>query len=76
MIVTILAGIGILWWFLGRNNSETSVVQELNTSLSALSATTSMSVPVTADPLKQATPAVNPIEKTNPFNNTYENPFQ
>lgn len=74
--VVVLVGIAMLWWFFGRNNPETSITQELNTSLSALTATTSLEVPVTADPLKQATPAVNPIKKTNPFNDIYENPFQ
>lgn len=66
------------WWFLRQKNVQQEAVRtaELNSSLDAITATTSVEVPTTADPLKSATPEVNPIEKTNPFNNEYQNPFQ
>ena len=69
--------VGVAWW-LERGGSKAPVapVQELNDSLTALTATTSVSVPAVSDPLKGATPAVDPLEKTNPFNSTYENPFK
>lgn len=80
-VLIIALAIGV-WWYMakqdrGKDTSGTSQsVTELNSSLEAITATTSVLVPTTADPLKSATPAVNPIEKTNPFNNEYQNPFQ
>lgn len=65
------------WWFLQKRAQQEAIqTAELNSSLDAITATTSVEVPTTVDPLKSATPAVNPIEKTNPFNNEYQNPFQ
>ena len=79
-------GVGVLliivvfvWWYVGQKRAQQEQVQsaaELDSSLEAITATTSASVPTTENPLKSATPAVNPTEKTNPFNNEYQNPFQ
>ncbi len=76
--VVLIVIVVFAWWFLRqkRIQQEASQTAELNSSLDAIMATTSVEVPTTADPLKSATPAVNPIEKTNPFNNEYQNPFQ
>lgn len=79
LIVVLVIGV---WWYMtkrGHEQDTTDVSQsvtELNSSLEAITATTTVLVPTTVDPLKSATPAVNPIEKTNPFNNEYQNPFQ
>lgn len=64
------------WYFTQEPVQEQTSVTELTSSLDALVATTSVSIPTTANPLKSATPTVNPTEKTNPFNNEYQNPFQ
>lgn len=66
------------WWFFRQKRVQQEAIQtaELSSSLDAITATASVEVPTTADPLKSATPAINPIEKTNPFNNEYQNPFQ
>lgn len=77
--VVVLAAIAVLaWWRMGQKPAPEapSPAADLNSSLKAITATTSASVPTTANPLKSATPAVNPIQKTNPFNNAYQNPFK
>lgn len=78
LIVLVIVLIVGAWWYASRQprSQEVQSVAELNSSLNAITATTTVTVPTTADPLKSATPAVNPIEKTNPFNNAYNNPFQ
>ena len=76
--VILIVIVAFAWWFLRqkRVQQEVSQTAELNSSLDAITATTSVNVPTTDNPLKSATPTVNPIEKTNPFNNEYQNPFQ
>lgn len=77
--VVVLAAIAVLaWWRMGQKPAQEapSPAADLNSSLKAITATTSTSVPTTANPLKSATPVVNPIQKTNPFNNAYQNPFK
>ena len=66
------------WWFVSEQNSVQKVqsVTELSSSLDAITAPTAVIVPTTVNPLKTATPVMNPVEKTNPFNNEYQNPFQ
>ena len=76
--VVLIVIVAFAWWFLRqkRVQQEASQTAELNSTQDKNNATTSASIPTTDNPLKSATPAVNPIEKTNPFNNEYQNPFQ
>ena len=73
VIVLLVLAATALWYLAYRRGDSTA---ELNFSLDAITATTSTSIPSTSNSLKAATPAVNPIEKTNPFTNEYQNPFQ
>lgn len=76
-LVGVVAIAAFVWWYAGRGTAnEAGSAAQLNSSLDAITATTSVTIPATSNPLKSATPVVNPIEKTNPFNNEYQNPFQ
>ena len=76
--VLVVAVALLSWWYLGQKSAQEAATQTeaLSSSVDALTATTSATVPATTDPLKSATPAINPIDKTNPFNNEYQNPFE
>ena len=53
---------------------EAELVRNLSSSLESSSAS-EINVPST-NPAKAAVPSVDPSEKTNPFNDEYENPFE
>lgn len=76
--VLVVAAVLLAWWYLGQRSAQEVATQtaQLSSSVDAVTATTSASVPTTVDPLKSATPVINPIDKTNPFNNEYQNPFE
>lgn len=79
-LVAIVVAAVFAWWLVAHEKKNALPVQNETTEPSAalgqIVATTSASVPATANPIPQATPAVNPVEKTNPFANEYHNPFQ
>lgn len=77
-VVLVAAAALAAWWYISQEGAQKANTQTeaLSSSVDALTATTSVSVPATADPLKSATPVINPIGKTNPFNNEYQNPFE
>lgn len=76
VVALIIIGAGYWWYRSWQAAQSVQSLQELNAALGEASATTT--VPATSDPLKTATPAVNPTQKTNPFtpkSNAYQNPF-
>lgn len=86
--VAALAVIALVAWYVwpAPPSQSAQTAGELNAALEQVQSASSVSVPATANPLKQATPAVNPIDVTNPFNSpaapssaedhAYQNPFQ
>lgn len=53
---------------------DAATAETLESSLDAAT-NASVSIPST-NPAREALPAVDPLEKTNPFRNAYENPFE
>ncbi len=71
--VVIVVGFALLFLY-PKKSQDVKTVENLSASLTDI---TTAAVPATADPLKEATPAVNPVETANPFNtNAYKNPFE
>ncbi len=90
-----VAGVAVLVLVMGiayasyshRTESTNASVsaQQVNYAIVQTQTAASTSVPTTSNPVKAATPAVNPIDATNPFNGTssssaagsggYQNPF-
>lgn len=77
VVVLVVMGVGYWWYRSWQAAQDVQTLQDLNAALNESAAPTT-TVPTTVDPLKAATPAVNPTQKTNPFtpkNNAYQNPF-
>lgn len=72
-LVLILAGI---YYFSTRKPKAEQTAQNFSDAVKAASQTTAPSVPTTVNPVKQVLPTATPLEKTNPFNKTYVNPFK
>ncbi|MDE1919182.1 MAG: hypothetical protein KGH56_00600 [Patescibacteria group bacterium] len=87
-IVVVIVVIALAAWYAwpAPQQQSAQTAGELNAALEQVQSASSVSVPATSNPLKQATPAVNPIDVTNPFNSpaassgaanhAYQNPFQ
>lgn len=84
---------GIVWYALSRTHTiDTSAIEQQATdALLNTQATATSSIPATSNPVKDATPAVNPVRAANPFDvgggssgsaastkgtNGYQNPFE
>ncbi len=83
LVIAILAGAGIFYWMSTKNSDAEKLIQEqqalenLNRTINETNGSANITVP-SANPLSTAS-AVNPLQKTNPFNtanNEYQNPFQ
>lgn len=78
-----VALIALLWWvFIGQKNRRTApavtpeqTLEEVRQAAEAASAP-EVKVPTSANPIKKVLPEETPLEKTNPFNKIYENPFE
>lgn len=57
-------------------SSEQTAVETLSETLDEAVTAPPVSVPTSRNPVRAAVPQVNPLEKTNPFRNEYENPFK
>lgn len=82
VVVPILALAIAIWWFSvkSRDAEQPSVLPEpspaeLQQATEAVVAP-EVEVPTSANPIKESLPQETPLEKTNPFNKVYENPFQ
>lgn len=73
-VVVVAAAIYFLWQS-GSQVSQKQAVQSLEQSLDEVVGAPEVNVP-SANPGAQAVPGVNPIKKTNPFSNVYQNPFK
>lgn len=81
----VIAGIAavllaLLWWgFAGQKNRRSapteSAPEEVRRAAEAASGP-KVEVPTSANPIKEVLPEETPLEKTNPFNKIYENPFK
>ena len=72
LIAILLIG-GIIWYSAReKKNSQDNTLDSL---LEDATVETTFDV-TSANPLEEAAPAINPIEKTNPFKDEYKNPFE
>ncbi len=81
VVVVLGVIIGIIYWFValrGKSMQGIQSTQQAEEASSALLQVTSNTPQVapSVNPAASAIPAVNPIEKTNPFKNEYKNPFE
>ncbi|MDP2593313.1 MAG: hypothetical protein Q8P52_01540 [bacterium] len=75
-ICVIFATVVVLW-FLTKPWPADDELQNATDAIDQASIDINSSVvPPSANPAKDAVPAVNPIEKTNPFKDEYQNPFE
>lgn len=80
IVVVIIAIAFLAWWFSVRQQEEVIPPVETPSIETVLEATESavapeVEVPTSVNPIKESLPKETPLEKTNPFNNVYENPF-
>lgn len=78
IVVVLVVIVGALYWGLvlrGKNTKDIKVIQEASTAIEQVTGNTPAVAP-SSNPAASVVPAVNPIEKTNPFKNEYQNPFK
>ncbi len=74
VVLVVLAGIAY-WFTVTRGVQEAQKqVEDTTQAIEQVVKSTPVVAPET-NPAAAALPAVNPLEKTNPFKNEYENPF-
>lgn len=74
--VVLIVLVGIAYWFTVMRGAQEAQKQVEDTAqaIEQVVENTPVVAPET-NPARSAIPAVNPLEKTNPFKNEYENPF-
>jgi len=77
----VLALVGLLVYVVqssSRQAAEEAATKQLEDVSDALKRATveTPTTPPSANPIKSLIPTANPIEKTNPFNHEYKNPFE
>lgn len=70
LVVIAVIVAAIIFLSSGRDSADSA-----RKALEDLGSAPDVSVP-SANPLRQVTPAENPLEKTNPFKHEYQNPFE
>lgn len=75
-----LALLALLWWvILGQKSRQAAppeqTLEEVQKAAEAASGP-EVEIPTSANPIKEVLPEETPLEKTNPFNKIYENPFK
>ena len=81
LIVGVLIAIAVVIYsaFLSREGGPSQreqTGQELVKAARRAAAPPKVSVPTSGNPVRYVLPAENPLEKTNPFNDVYVNPFE
>lgn len=77
IVVVLIALAGVTYWFIAMRPAQQAAVQveETTRAIEQVVDNTPVVAPET-NPAAAAFPAVNPLEKTNPFKSEYENPFK
>lgn len=77
LIIIIILGM-LLWWLYPSKtkSTKTSTSDSAFQNIEQATKAPDVSVPTSANPIKQVLPKENPLEKTNPFKKTYVNPFE
>ena len=78
--VVLVAALLLVWAFLysgksSQEKTETRSTKEVGVALEKVSAPSTVEVPTSVNPVKQVLPDENPVDKANPFNKVYKNPF-
>ncbi len=78
VVVVLGVVVGIIYWVVMlRGKNAQSILQAEEASSALLQITENIpQIAPSVNPASSAIPAVNPIEKTNPFKNEYKNPFE
>ncbi len=50
--------------------------EDVRSAIEKATASVNVEVPTSVNPVRQVLPTENPIDKANPFNNVYKNPFE
>ena len=78
--VVFIAAFLLVWVFVSYRQSSqveipTYTAEEVSRALDKVSAPSAVEVPTSVNPIKQVLPDENPVDKANPFNKVYKNPF-
>ena len=77
IVAILIAIIGVAYWFAVMRPTQQAREQSEDTTQAIEQVVKNTpSVAPETNPAAVAVPAVNPLEKTNPFKNEYENPFK
>lgn len=74
LVMAVIAGV-FLWYAKAPKTAEKEPIKTTEDAIEAITA----SPPVTnipSSPVKNKVPELNPVDKANPFNNAYKNPFE
>ena len=74
-IVVFVIIAGGAWWYLSQKK-ETPKSEPIKTSEDIVGAVTAPEIDVKSNPLGNKVPEVNPVDRANPFKNSYKNPFE
>ena len=79
MAIIILLCFSLLYFFVQKQNTpppkQKTTLEDINSAREAIDSGANAVVP-TSNPLQKITPKIDPIKKTNPFQNDYQNPFE
>ncbi|KKT29164.1 hypothetical protein A3G55_03465 [Candidatus Giovannonibacteria bacterium RIFCSPLOWO2_12_FULL_44_25] len=72
-ILMALAVLGLVFWYYSARKKAPEPVKTAEDAIKAISAP---AIDVKSNPIKGKVPELNPIDRANPFKDTYKNPFE
>lgn len=76
LVVLLVLAAALYAVFVSREGGTGREAGDLRDAAERLGTAPKVSVPTTENPIKQVLPTENPLEKANPFNKAYMNPFE
>lgn len=75
-IVTLALVILAAWWYFGFRGAEIAPAPTVESAEDAIEAISKTSLEVESNPVAGKVPELNPVDKANPFKDSYKNPFE
>lgn len=75
VVALIIIGGLAAWWYKSEK-IEVSAPEPIKTSEDVVEAVTVPEIEVGSNPVKNKVPEINPVDRANPFKDSYKNPFE
>lgn len=76
VVVVIVLGLAIWYWSANRQTTSQPEPKPITTADDAIEAATNVDVKVPSNPVENKVPELNPVDRANPFKESYKNPFE